>query len=103
MPQFAEACFLASILRSVMWDNPTRRFGPLRPVTFFVYGRLADNLPFFPRCVAFTSYGAFWLSFATILIPNSGISDAYGADPGMEADAIGIYLMSWMAVTFFFL
>jgi len=51
---------------------------------------------------AFTSYGAFWLSFATLLIPNSGISEAYGADAGMEQDAIGIYLLSWMIVTFLF-
>lgn len=53
--------------------------------------------------VAFTSYGAFWLSFATLFIPNSGIADAYSADPGMEQDAIGIYLLSWMIVTFLFL
>jgi len=51
---------------------------------------------------AFSSYGAFWLSFATILIPNSGIGDAYSADPGMESDAIGIYLLAWMVVTFLF-
>jgi len=52
---------------------------------------------------AFTSYGAFWLSFATLLIPSSGVGDAYGSDAGMEFDAIGIYLISWMIVTFLFL
>jgi hypothetical protein len=52
---------------------------------------------------AFSSYGAFWLSFATIFIPNSGIADAYKtAAPGMEDNAIGIYLLSWMIVTFLF-
>jgi len=51
---------------------------------------------------AFTSYGAFWLSFATLLIPGSGVGDAYGADAGMEFDAIGIYLIAWMIVTFLF-
>jgi len=51
---------------------------------------------------AFSSYGAFWLSFATIFIPNSGIGAAYSADPGMEDDAIGIYLLAWMIVTFLF-
>jgi len=66
-----------------------------------VYGRLTDN--WFSRCVAFSSYGAFWLSFATIFIPNSGIGAAYSADPGMEDDAIGIYLLAWMIVTFLFL
>ncbi|KAN0123118.1 putative acetate transporter [Russula decolorans] len=52
---------------------------------------------------AFSSYGAFWLSFATLFIPNSGIADAYQtAAPGMEDDAIGIFLLSWMIVTFLF-
>jgi len=50
----------------------------------------------------FTSYGAFWLSVATLLIPSSGIADAFGFDPGMEEDAIGIYFLAWMIVTFLF-
>jgi GPR1/FUN34/yaaH family len=54
---------------------------------------------------AFTSYGAFWLSFATLLIPSSGIADAYAASkhPAQEVDAIAIYLTAWMVVTFLFL
>jgi hypothetical protein len=53
---------------------------------------------------AFTSYGAFWLSFATLLIPGSGIADAYAASkkPEQEVDAIAIYLATWMVVTFLF-
>jgi len=53
---------------------------------------------------AFTSYGAFWLSFATLLIPGSGVSEAYAssADPAKEVDAIAIYLSAWMVVTFLF-
>ena len=57
--------------------------------------------------VAFTSYGAFWLSFATLFIPGSGIGDAYKAvattAPAMEDDAIGIFLMAWMVLTALFL
>ena len=53
--------------------------------------------------VAFSSYGAFWLSFATLFIPNSGIADAYKSEPGMEEEAIGIFLLSWMVVTILFL
>jgi uncharacterized protein len=54
--------------------------------------------------VAFSSYGAFWLSFATLFIPSSGIADAYKAAPApMEENAIGIFLMAWMVVTFLFL
>jgi succinate-acetate transporter protein len=53
---------------------------------------------------AFSSYGAFWLSFATLFIPGSGIADAYKAAPAakMEDDAIGIFLMAWMVLTFLF-
>ncbi|KAJ3877336.1 Gpr1 family protein [Lentinula edodes] len=49
---------------------------------------------------AFSSYGAFWLSYATILIPGSGISDAFTDVPSQEPNAIGIFLMTWMTVTF---
>jgi hypothetical protein len=54
---------------------------------------------------AFTSYGAFWLSFATLLIPGSGVAAAYAssANPAQEADAIAIYLTAWMIITFLFL
>src|SRR5258707_11171875 len=55
--------------------------------------------------VAFTSYGAFWLSFATLFIPGSGIAAAYKAAPAaaMEENAIGIFLMAWMVLTLLFL
>jgi len=53
---------------------------------------------------AFTSYGAFWFSFAAIYWPNSGILDAYsGAAESQLADALGFYLLSWFIVTFIFL
>jgi succinate-acetate transporter protein len=53
---------------------------------------------------AFSSYGGFWLSYATIFIPSSGISAAYSEVPASEfSSAIGVYLMSWMVVTFLFL
>lgn len=63
----------------------------------------ANNLFFFFLRLAFTSYGAFWLSFATIFIPGSGIADAYASAPGMEDNALGIYLLAWMIVTILFL
>ncbi|KAJ7606645.1 Gpr1 family protein [Roridomyces roridus] len=67
----------------------------------------------FPRgnvfgATAFTSYGAFWLSYAAILIPGSGIINAY-VDPTtgklngeMLDNALGIYLFTWFIFTFFF-
>jgi len=51
---------------------------------------------------AFTSYGAFWMSYATILLPGSGILTAY-TDPDELANALGIYLTAWTMVTFFLL
>ncbi|KAG5717861.1 Ammonia transport outward protein 2 [Termitomyces sp. T112] len=52
---------------------------------------------------AFTSYGAFWMSYATILIPGSGIVAAYAGNESELSSALGIFLICWMLVTFFFL
>jgi len=55
---------------------------------------------------AFSSYGGFWLSFALIYWPSSGILAAYGPDtPAADQlnDALGIYLITWFIVTFIFL
>jgi len=50
---------------------------------------------------AFSSYGAFWMSYATILIPGSGILTAYANGPDDElASALGIYLIVWFILTF---
>jgi len=48
---------------------------------------------------AFTSYGAFWMSYAIILWPSSGVLTAF-ADPTERASAIGIFLATWFMVTF---
>ena len=58
---------------------------------------------FLCRRVAFSSYGTYWLSFATIFIPGSGISDAYKADPAMQQHAMGLFHLAWMFLTFLFL
>jgi succinate-acetate transporter protein len=52
---------------------------------------------------AFSSYGAFWMSYATILIPGSGILDAYGTNVDELTSALGIFLTAWTLVTFFLL
>lgn len=50
---------------------------------------------------AFTSYGAFWLSFAVIYIPGSGILTALtsGSNPALHS-ALAIYLVAWAIFTF---
>jgi succinate-acetate transporter protein len=52
---------------------------------------------------AFTSYGAFWMSYATILIPSSDIITAYAGEPAELESALGIFLITWFMVTFLFL
>lgn len=47
--------------------------------------------------VAFSSYGAFWLSFVTLLIPGFGV--AFGTTAGPSADAVGWYLIGWAIIT----
>ncbi|KAG1814666.1 Gpr1 family protein [Suillus subaureus] len=59
----------------------------------------------FPRgnvfgATAFTSYGAFWMSYATIFIPDSGIIAAYGTNEDELHQALGIYLITWFVFTF---
>lgn len=46
---------------------------------------------------AFTSYGAFWLSFAAIFIP--GFAVGLGADKGPTALGVGLYLIGWTIFT----
>jgi len=50
---------------------------------------------------AFTSYGAFWMSFATIYLPSTGIVDAYKGKGDELDNAIAIYLITWFMFTFF--
>ncbi|ORY26237.1 GPR1/FUN34/yaaH family-domain-containing protein [Naematelia encephala] len=52
---------------------------------------------------AFASYGGFWISFATLYIPQFEVVAAYG-DAASELDsALGIYIAAWGIVTFIFL
>jgi uncharacterized protein len=44
---------------------------------------------------AFTSYGAFWLSFAAILIPGFGVV----LDTASANSAVGVYLLGWTIIT----
>ncbi|KAH9855739.1 FUN34 transmembrane protein [Lenzites betulinus] len=48
---------------------------------------------------AFTMYGGFWMSFATIFLPGSGVIAAYGENADELNSALGIYLFTWMIVT----
>lgn len=48
---------------------------------------------------AFSSYGAFWLSFAVIFIPGTGILDALTKTNTLH-QALGIYLLAWAIFTF---
>jgi succinate-acetate transporter protein len=64
---------------------------------------LCPNYSYYFR-TAFTSYGAFWLSYATILIPGSGIIASFADAPPHElSNALGIFLVAWTMVTFLLL
>ncbi len=47
---------------------------------------------------AFTSYGAFWLSFGAIFVPGFGILDALVKSNALHS-ALGIYLLGWTVFT----
>jgi len=52
---------------------------------------------------AFSSYGAFWLSFAAFYIPDLAIVASYKGDVDQLESALGIYLSCWFIITFLFL
>jgi len=48
---------------------------------------------------AFSSYGAFWISYALILIPGTGILTGYAEVPNEIHNALGFFLMAWFIFT----
>ena len=67
---------------------------------FWNYFLISRILTF--SALAFSSYGAFWLSYAAILVPSSGILSAYTSASELSS-ALGIYLITWFIVTFLLL
>lgn len=70
-------------------------------------GQLLAGMWEFPKgntfgATAFSSYGVFWLSFATIHIPGSGVLAAYAGNRTELESAVGIYLVTWGLVTAYF-
>ncbi|KAK0239661.1 Gpr1 family protein [Armillaria nabsnona] len=62
----------------------------------------------FARGVTYTGsvfciYATFWLSYAAVLLPNTGIVAAYADDPKMLGNALGIYFVIWSIITVMFL
>jgi succinate-acetate transporter protein len=61
----------------------------------------------FPRgnvfgATAFSLYGAFWMSYATIFIPGSGVLASYSDDKELS-NALGLYLIVWFMITVMFI
>ncbi|KAF9190500.1 hypothetical protein BGZ51_008539 [Haplosporangium sp. Z 767] len=48
----------------------------------------------------FCSYGLYWISYATLLIPSFGIAAAYTDYPEDYMTAMGIYFLGWTIFTF---
>lgn len=73
---------------------------------FAIYPSLAPHPPEV-GATAFCSYGAFWWSFACILIPWFGVAQSSSSPEGVAAanleDALGIYLSAWFIFTFIML
>ena len=73
-----------------------KRTGSIHPVlTLLCHNNYGWPLP---SIVAFASYGCFWMSYAAILIPGTGIVAAY-SDPRELSSAIGLYLIVWFMFT----
>jgi len=69
-------------------------------------GQIVAGIFEFPRgnafsATAFISYGTFWMSFAAILLPSTGIVAAFKSKAELNS-ALAIYLSAWTMVTFLF-
>ncbi|KAF9051791.1 GPR1/FUN34/yaaH family-domain-containing protein [Panaeolus papilionaceus] len=53
------------------------------------------------NATVFSTYGCFWMSYAAIHIPATGIIAAY-SDPQEFNNAMGIYLITWFVITVMF-
>jgi succinate-acetate transporter protein len=49
---------------------------------------------------AFSSYGAFWISYALIFIPGTGILTAYETVATETHNAVAFFLLAWFIFTF---
>jgi len=56
-----------------------------------------------PPCLAFVSYGSFWMAYSTFLIPAFGVQTAYAGHHSQLTDATGIFLAPWFIITLIFL
>jgi len=52
---------------------------------------------------AFSLYGSFWMSYALILIPGSGIIAAYEGHDDELHQALGMFLITWFMITMLFI
>ncbi|KXN84943.1 Ammonia transport outward protein 2 [Leucoagaricus sp. SymC.cos] len=52
---------------------------------------------------AFSSYGAFWMSYATIFIPGSGVMDTFQDNMDEFNQAFGLFLIVWFMITVMFI
>ncbi|KAJ3570643.1 hypothetical protein NP233_g4260 [Leucocoprinus birnbaumii] len=85
-----------------MWEVPNgNTFGAVGKKRFCIDSKYepTDMMGF----LAFSAYGAFWMSYATIFIPGSGVIDSFGGDMEQFSQAIGLYLITWFLITVLFI
>ncbi|ORX50836.1 hypothetical protein DM01DRAFT_1337438 [Hesseltinella vesiculosa] len=107
---FALTTFVLSLHNAGAGLSPTGPHGVVTGLALF-YGGLAQMLAGMWEfrtgntfgATAFTSYGGFWLSFACIFIPGTGIVASYGNDTATLNRSVGYYLLGWTILTAIFL
>ncbi|KAF7775627.1 hypothetical protein Agabi119p4_4020 [Agaricus bisporus var. burnettii] len=72
-------------------------------LTQFLAGQWSIALKETYASTVLSSYGAFWMSYATIFIPGSGVLDAFGGPTEEFNQAFGLYLMVWLMITLMFI
>src|SRR2546421_3362117 len=101
---FALTTFVLSTINAGWFPDTTAKGSNVVVALALFYGGIAQlcaGMWEFKRnntfgATAFTSYGAFWLSYAAILIPGTGILAAI--TPALH-QALGVYLLGWTIFT----
>ena len=101
------ACFVGGLaqLLAGQWEIAVgNTFGATGQSPISMFSKCNWILTFFSTFnLAFTLYGGFWMSYAAILIPGTGILAAYAEQPDQLKSALAIYLLSWTILTFLLL
>ena len=96
------AIFTGGLLQFIagMWEFPRGNiFGATGKFPKNIFLSFLFKFGTLTRFVAFSAYGTFWMSYAAIFIPGTGVLAAYDNNTQELSNALGLYLVVWFMFT----